>query len=181
MNLFEILLLSIALGVDCFMVSFAQGLFYKNDRLKTSLKLAVTMGLFQGLMPIVGYIGADYMKMMLRPYCKFIVFAVFMLLGMQFILESMRKNENKKISCLSIGCLISLGIATSIDALISGVSLNYTTSMLLNSCVTIGLVATIMSLLGFYLTNLFKNIQTKYLQLAGGLILVFLAIKIFYF
>ena len=167
--------------MDCFVASFAQGLFYKSDRIKTALKLAVTMGLFQGLMPIIGYIGAGYMKMFLRPYCKFIVFAVFMLLGMQFVLESMRKSENKKLCCLSIGCLISLGVATSIDALVSGVSLNYTTTLLSESCITIGLVAALMSATGFYLTNLFRNIQTKYLQLSGGLILIFLALKVYYF
>ena len=126
LNLFDILLLAVALGVDCFVVSFSQGLFYSVDRIKTALKLAITMGLFQGLMPIIGYVGADYMRVLLRPYSKLIVFIVFMLLGMQFILEAIKKGDEKKIQCLSIGCLISLGIATSIDALVSGVSLNYT-------------------------------------------------------
>ncbi len=181
MNLFDILLLAIALGVDCFVVSFSQGLFYSTDRIKTALKLAITMGLFQGLMPIIGYVGADYMRTLLRPYSKFIVFVVFMLLGMQFILEALRKGEEKKIQCLSIGCLISLGIATSIDALVSGVSLNYTSTSLSLACIVVGLVSFLMSLAGFYITNLFKKIKINYLQFIGGLILLFLAVKVFYF
>lgn len=181
MNLFDILLLAVALGVDCFVVSFSQGLFYCTDRIKTALKLAITMGLFQGLMPIIGYVGADYMKVLLRPYSKLIVFIVFMLLGMQFILEAMKKSEDKKIHCLSIGCLLSLGVATSIDALVSGVSLNYTLTTLPNACIIIGLVSFLMSLAGFYITNLFKKIKINYLQFAGGLILIFLAAKVFYF
>ena len=181
MSLIEIFLLAVALGVDCFVVSFSQGLFYKNNRLITAMQLAVVMGVFQGLMPIIGFVGAYYTKFLIEPYSKLVVFAVFMLLGMQFIFESVKKEEKQKIQCLSFGCLISLGIATSIDALVSGVSLNYTMTSLSKSCFIIGGVSFVMSLIGFYITSLFKNIKINYLQFLGGLILIFLGAKVLIF
>ena len=168
LSLIEIFLLAVALGVDCFVVSFSQGLFYKNNRLITAMQ-------------IIGFVGADYTKFLIEPYSKLVVFAVFMLLGMQFIFESVKKEEKQKIQCLSFGCLISLGIATSIDALVSGVSLNYTMTSLSKSCFIIGGVSFVMSLIGFYITSLFKNIKINYLQFLGGLILIFLGAKVLIF
>lgn len=180
MNSFEVLLLALALGVDCLVVSFSQGLIFRRDRLKTALKLAVTMGLFQGIMPVFGYIGADYVRMLLEPYSRWIVFVVFMLLGLQFVLESMSKTKSEEVKCIGVRCLIALGIATSVDALISGVTLNLTGAILIPSCITIGLTSLVMSFGGFGMTNAFRKLPAKYLQLAGGLILMFLAAKTFF-
>ena len=61
MSLIDIILLAIALGIDCLVVSFSQGLVFNVQRVKFSLVLALIMGIFQGCMPIIGYIGTDYM------------------------------------------------------------------------------------------------------------------------
>ena len=79
MDIADIILLAIALGIDCFVVSFSQGIIFKKKCKRNSLKLAVTMGLFQGLMPIVGYAATDKVYKFLVPYSKWIVFTLFLI------------------------------------------------------------------------------------------------------
>ncbi len=176
MNLIDILLLAIALGVDCLVVSFAQGLIFTQNRIKNSIALAVSMGGFQGTMPIIGYVGANYIHDFIAPYSKWLVFAIFFVLGLKFILEAFKEKE-EEICCIGIKCLISLGVATSIDALVAGASINLTSTPLASTAIIIGLVSFIMSLIGFWLGNFGKKFPSKFLEISGGMILIFLALK----
>ena len=177
MDIIDIIILAIALGIDCLIVSFSQGLIFRTQRRINSLKLAITMGLFQGLMPIIGYVATDKICKILIPYSKWIVFTLFFILGIHFILESFSTNKEEQIQCIGLKCLIALGIATSIDALISGVPIKLTDANLVLSCLLIGLVSFLMSLGGFWSGNIIKHIPSKYLQITGGLLLIGLAFK----
>lgn len=174
--LFDIILLSIALGIDCLVVSFSQGLIFTENRTVNSLKLACVMGLFQGLMPLVGYIGADKLYKYVLPFSHWIVFGIFLTLGLKFIFESFT-SEKPPVKCLDIKCLVSLGIATSIDALVSGASLRLTHTNLLLACIIIGVGSFLMSVTGFWSGNKLKSICSTCLEKAGGIILIALAIK----
>ncbi len=177
MDLADIILLSLALGVDCFIVSFSQGLIFKANRRLNSFKLACSMGLFQGLMPVIGYIAAVKVYDTILPYSRWIVFGIFFVLGLHFILESFNNSEQEQIQCIGLKCLLSLSVATSIDALISGVSIRLTDTDLVLSCLIIGVGSFLMSVAGFWIGNFIKQLPQKYLQTVGGLILVLLAIK----
>lgn len=176
MNLIEILFLAIALGIDCLVVSFSQGLIFKTDRMKNSLYLALSMGLFQGLMPIIGYVGTGRLYKLLVPYSKWIVFAIFFILGLKFVIEAFEVKKEEPL-CIELKCLIGLGVATSIDALVSGVTLKLTDSNLITACLIIGLISFIMSVAGFWGGNKIKNFPSKYLEITGGVILIILALK----
>lgn len=176
MNLAEIIVLAVALGIDCLVVSFSQGLIFKSKRVRNSAILALTMGLCQGIMPCFGYYGSEIVSKYIAPYSKWLVFAIFMFLGVKFIYEAFKEKE-EKICCLDFKCLIGMGIATSIDALASGVSLNLTKTPLLLSALIIGFMSFYMSLKGFWFGIFFKQLPSKYLEIFGGLVLVFLAIK----
>lgn len=176
MNFIDLILLGLALGVDCFVVSFSQGLIFKSEKVKNSFKLALTMGLFQGAMPVIGYIGTNSLYKYVVPYSKWIVFGIFLLLGLKFIVESFQPKE-KEVQCIGLKCLLGLGLATSIDALVSGASIRLTQTSLLISVMIIGIASFLMSIGGFYNGNFIKNIPSKYLEITGGLILVALAIK----
>lgn len=176
MNFIDLILLGLALGVDCFVVSFSQGLIFKSEKVKNSFKLALTMGLFQGVMPVIGYIGTNSLYKYVVPYSKWIVFGIFLLLGLKFIVESFQPKE-KDVQCIGLKCLLGLGLATSIDALVSGASIRLTQTSLLISVMIIGIASFLMSIGGFYSGNFIKNIPSKYLEITGGLILVALAIK----
>ncbi len=176
MHFIEILLLAIALGVDCLVVSFSQGLIFSHNRLKNSLALAFTMGLSQGLMACIGYLFTETVSKFIEPYGKWFVFIIFFGLGVKFIHEAFKKKE-EEICCIGLKCLIGMGFATSIDALASGVSLNLTHTPLIFSASVIALVSFIMSISGFWGGNLFKKLPSKYLEISGGIILILLAIK----
>ena len=179
MSLIDIILLAIALGIDCLVVSFSQGLVFNVQRVKFSLVLALIMGIFQGCMPIIGYIGTDYMYNVVVPFSKWIVFIIFLALGLKFIFEAFQVKE-EKMQCIDIKCLLGLGVATSIDALVSGASIRLTATSLLLSGIVIGIASFVMSLMGFWSGKLFKNIPSEYLEIAGGLILILLAVKSFF-
>lgn len=176
MTLIDLILLGLALGIDCFVVSFSQGLIFKSERTKNSFNLALTMGLFQGAMPIIGYIGTNSLYKYVVPYSKWIVFGIFLILGLKFIVESFQPKE-EEVQCIGLKCLLGLGLATSIDALVSGASIRLTQTSLLLSVLIIGVASFLMSVCGFWSGNFVKNIPSKYLEIGGGLILVALAIK----
>lgn len=176
MNLIDIILLGIALGIDCFVVSFSQGLIFNCNRVKNSLSLACIMGLFQGLMPVIGYVGTNSLSNILVPFSKWIVFGIFFILGVKFIVEAFKPKE-ESVQCIGLKCLIGLGIATSIDALVSGATIRLTGASLLLSCMIIGIASFVMSMAGFWSGNFVKNIPSKYLEIAGGIILILLAVK----
>lgn len=176
MSFLSILLLAIALGMDCLIVSFSQGLIYESNRIKNSLLLAVTMGFFQWLMPFFGYFGTSGIASLIQPYSKWIIFIIFLTLGLKFIIDSFEQKEQETL-CISLKCLISLGIATSIDALASGISIKLSGTSLLFSTSIIGLASFILSVIGFSLAVFFKKIPSKFLEIFGGIILLFLAVK----
>lgn len=177
MNLIDIILLAAALGIDCLIVSFSQGLIFNCNRRKNSLNLALTMGIFQGFMPVIGYIGTNSLYKLLVPFSKWIVFAIFFTLGVRFIIEIFQKKADEKIQCIGFKCLMSLGLATSIDALVSGASIKLTHTNLFLAAALIGMVSFIMSLTGFWSGSRVKHIPSKYLEAAGGIILILLAVK----
>lgn len=176
MSWIDIVLLAVALGVDCCIVSFSQGLIFKNNRLKNSLFLALTMGIFQGFMPCIGYTGAGVIHRYVAQFSSLLVFLIFLILGIKFIAEAFQPKENE-VRCIGFKCLIGMGIATSIDALVAGGSLNFSKTPLMEPAFVIGFASFILSILGFWSGNLVKNFPSKYLEISGGIILVILAIK----
>src|SRR5574344_999659 len=119
------------MGIDCLVVSFSQGLIFTSQKVKNSLLLALTMGLFQAVMPCIGYLGADSIKTYLAPFSKWIVFTIFLILGLKFIFEAINQQEKDEICCIGFKCLVAMGFATSIDALVAGGSLSFADTELL--------------------------------------------------
>jgi len=179
LSLTEIIFLAIALGIDCCVVSFSQGLIFSSNRVKNSLILALVMGFFQGGMSAIGYFFTNLISKYVEAFSHWIVFAIFMILGAKFIFEAFQKEKNEKenLHCFGLMCLFSLGVATSIDALAAGVSLNFCTTKVLIPALIIGFASFFMSLTGFWLGNLFKKLPSKYLEITGGIILCILAVK----
>ncbi len=176
MHLAELIFLSIALGMDCLVVSFSQGLIFTRNRTKNSFALAFTMGLAQSLMPCAGYFGAGVLSRYIEAYSEWLVFIIFLALGLKFIYEAFQQKEDA-ICCIDLKCLIGMGIATSIDAMAAGVSLKLTHSPFLLSVLLIGAFSFVMSLTGFWSGNFFKRLPSRYLEITGGVILIILGFK----
>ena len=177
MTIIEILILSVAMAIDALIVSFSFGLIMDRKRLFNSLLLATSFGFFQFLMPVLGWGLSSVVYDFLYKYSKFVVFVVFMMLGLKFFKDCFEKEEQAKITCLSVGCIIGLSFATSIDALAAGVSIKFKDMGILLPAVSIGVVTFVLSFISFWSTKFFKKLPKKIVGGLGALLLVYLAIK----
>ena len=176
MSYLEILILAIALSIDACIVSFTCALKFREAHSKNSFSLSVCTGLFQALMPILGYYFTNFVKVFIEPYSKIIVFLIFTYLGIKFILESNENKENKTVA-INIKTLFLIGVATSIDAFSAGISLSLFGNKIIKPAVLIGLITFINSNLGYFAGLKLKNFPSKFLEIFGGALLILLGIK----
>ena len=176
MSYFAILMLAIALSIDACVVSFSYGLKYDRERLKNALLLSSFTGVFQGVMPVIGYFFTNAIRVYIEPYSKIIVFLIFTYLGIKFILEAFEKCRKEE-PCIDLKCLLLIGVATSIDAFSAGITLSLYRNLILKPAMLIALVTFINSNLGFFAGTKLKTFPAKPLEISGGMILIFLGIK----
>lgn len=178
MNIIDILILAIALSIDACVVSFSNGLVFTQNKRANSLILAFSVGFFQFLMPIIGYFLAQSVSKYVEPYDHWVVFGIFILLGVKFIKDAFKEEKEKQMDCyLCLNYIFLVSIATSIDALGAGVYIAFTKMKILFPAIIIGVVTFINSLLGFWSGHLFKKFPTRNLEISGGMILILLAFK----
>lgn len=178
MSYLEIILLAIALSIDACIVSFSYGITFTEKRLKNSLSLAICTGLFQGIMPIIGYFLTSFVKSFIEPYASLIVFLIFSYLGIKIILEAFETNKQKPL-CIDLKCLLLVGIATSVDAFSAGITLALFGNNIFKPAILIALVTFSNSIIGFVLGGKLKHLPTKGLEIFAGLLLILLGIKAF--
>lgn len=178
MSGFEIIILSVALAIDAILVSFSYGLVLSQKRIYNSLKLSFAFGLFQFLMPVVGcYLSALFYSK-LEIFSKWIVFIVFMVLGLRFLKSAFeQKDDDLKTSCISLMCLFTLALATSIDAMGAGVSFKFLNVEPFAPSSVIGFITFMLSFFGFWTANIFKKLPSKPIEITGAALLIYLAVK----
>ena len=175
MNYIELLLISFALSMDAFSVSICKGITLKYKIKRNSFIISLSFSIFQMLMPIIGYYLGSKLNNYFLSFNHLIAFIILLIVGINMIKESYKK-EDINIG-LSIKELISLSIATSIDALAVGITFSLFKINLLLSILTIGIITFILCLIG---VNLGKYLNNKYEQKAeifGGIILILIALK----
>ncbi len=176
MTYLEIFLLALALSIDACIVSFSYGLSFRHNRVKNALLLASFTGIFQGIMPCLGYFMTSFVKNFIAPYASIIIFTIFVFLGLKFIKEAFDTDKEKQ-CCICLSCLFMIGIATSIDAFSAGISLSLYGNHILKPAILITIITFTNSLAGFKLGGKLKNLPTKGLEIFAGLILVGLGLK----
>ena len=176
MTLLTIILLAIALSIDACVVSFAHGLVLPDKRVRNSLLLALFTGVAQGVMPTIGYFSTQVVYKFIAPASKFLVFAIFLYLGIKFIQEAFEKDKEVPL-CLTFKCLFMIAIATSIDALAAGVSISLTKTPILIPACLIAITTFTFAFFGYWSGCCLKKFSTKYLEIFAGLILIALALK----
>lgn len=176
MSWVEILLLAFALSIDACVVSFSYGIKGVQHPIKSALSLATFTGVFQALMPFFGGVCTSCVRCYIEPYAKWIVFAIFLYLGINFIKESFENKDTSKDLTLTV--LFLIAIATSIDAFSAGISLCLKLDCIILPVLLIGLITFINSIIGFSIGRSFKHFSTKFLEILGGVILIALAIKV---
>lgn len=184
MNQLDIWFLALALAMDCFAVSIASGIIVKKHLGKMMIRMAFLFGLFQAAMPLIGWLGVSTFTSYLENIDHWIAFGLLAFLGGRMIRESFLPEEEKKIKPRKLKTQVVLAIATSIDALVVGISFACTgfsnIKMLVCPLLIIGFVSFVMSIIGILLGVKFGKPITKKLkpELLGGVILIFIGIKV---
>lgn len=184
MNLPESLVLAVALAMDCFSVSLAAALTVRRWLWRPMLLMAFSFGLFQALMPLVGWAVTAQFQRYIEAYDHWIAFGVLTCLGVNMIMDSRREEHERKLDFTRLSTILLLAVATSIDALAVGVSfvcMNILTlAELAMPVVVIGVVSSLFSLLAFGL-GIWGGQKVSgrlHPELLGGIILIGIGVKI---
>jgi putative Mn2+ efflux pump MntP len=181
LNNFEILVLAFGLSMDGFAVSIANGIIYPKLKFKNALIVAFIMGFFHFAMPIIGYYFSVIFESYLKVWDHWIALILLNYIGGKMIYESFQNKEQKKIDRNEIGItfLLLQALATSIDALVIGISLGFLKIAIYKASFIIGFVTFLMVMIGLKAGLLIGNRLGKKMELIGGLLLVFIGLRIF--
>ena len=184
MNQLDIWMLAIALAMDCFTVSIVSGVIVRRWLWGMILRLAFFFGLFQAMMPLIGWMATSHFSEQLEFIDHWIAFGLLAFIGGKMIRESFGPEEEQQFNPKNLHTQLLLAIATSIDALAVGISFACMGfrdfSQIAYPLFIIGLVSFMFSLFGYKLGVRFgKSIARKLKpELLGGIILIVIGIKI---
>ena len=178
----ESILLGVGLAMDAFSVSLANGLNEPNMKLKKMCGIAGVFALFQGLMPLLGWLCVHTILNIFEVFEDFIPWIALGLLsfiGIKMLIDGIKSKDEEQ-PALTIGALLLQGLATSIDALSVGFTIaEYDFPMALVSSVIIMLVTFIICMLGIFLGKKFGTRLAGKATIIGGIILILIGIEIF--
>lgn len=184
MNFGDILLLSIALAMDCFAVSIVSGVILRRAVWHIILWIAFLFGFFQAAMPLIGWIGISQFSHHIEAFDHWIAFGLLAYLGIRMMIDSGKSEEEQHFNPRRLSTQLVLAIATSIDALAVGISLAVTgyqsLSDLAGPLAAIGLGSFLFSVAGHLLGIRFgKDIRRRlHPELIGGIILLLIGFKV---
>ena len=185
MSLLDVILLAIALAMDCFAVSIVSGVIMRQIQWGTILRIAFLFGFFQAMMPLLGWLGFHYFASYIEAFDHWIAFGMLAFIGGKMIRDSFLPQEEHHFNPSNIFTQLSLAIATSIDALAIGISFAcmscyHTFSSMVLPLFIIFCASFLFAIVGHFLGIGFgKGISKKIKpELLGGIILILIGIKI---
>ena len=181
MDFFTVLILSIALAMDAFAVSVASGICLRIVTLRQTLRLAWHFGLFQGVMPVLGWSLGYSIRSFMETWAHWVAFGLLLFIGGRMIKESLQSEEKKDRCDPTKGFnLIMLSVATSIDALAVGLSLSLLHVDIWYPALVIGVTCFLFTAAGLHLGRLFTRSArlSKCAELLGGVVLVLIGLNI---
>ena len=181
MSLIELFVLAVGLSMDAFAVAICTGLTMSRATVKKALIVGMYFGIFQAGMPVIGYCVANLFAAKITAYDHWIAFALLGVLGGKMIWESFKKEEccgEQQEASLGPKKMLPLAIATSIDALAVGVSFAFLHVRIVPAVSLIGATTLAISMAGVKIGNAFGQRFKSTAELAGGVILVLIGVKI---
>lgn len=179
MSIIEIVLIGIGLAMDAFAVSICKGLAMRKMNYRQAIIIAGFFGVFQALMPALGYLLGTTFANKIAVIDHWIAFILLAAIGLNMIKESCEKEESEiEDEGLKFGNLIMLAIATSIDALAVGITFAFFDVSLVTSISIIGIITFIICIIGVKVGNVFGEKYKNKAEFAGGLILILMGTKI---
>lgn len=177
MGIIELFSIAIGLSMDAFAVSICKGLSMKKMSWKNALIVGLYFGGFQALMPLLGYLLGTRFESLISNVDHWVAFALLSFIGLHMIKESKEVNEECDPS-FDFKTMITLSIATSIDALVIGMTFAFLRVKIVPAISLIGVITFVLSVIGVKIGNTFGNKYKSKAELAGGVVLILIGIKI---
>ena len=165
--------------MDAFAVSIASGIAIKKLRIEHALTIAMWFGIFQAVMPLIGWLGGISLRDLLSGFDHWVVFGLLLFIGIKMIWEAfeidpIEKNSNP----LDIRILFTLSLATSLDALATGVSFALLGIPVVMPVIIIGVVTFLISFAGVWIGDKGGHFFGKKVEIIAGIILIAIGIKV---
>lgn len=178
MGLSELFILAVGLSMDAFAVAVCKGLSLKKINFANAAWVGLWFGAFQALMPLIGYILGTQFSDKIQAVDHWIAFILLGLIGANMLKEAFSKEEECTDSNLTPKAMLPLAVATSIDALAVGVTFAFLDVSIVPAVSFIGVITFVLSAIGVKVGNIFGVKYKSKAEIAGGVILIVLGIKI---
>lgn len=179
MGVFEVFLLAFGLAMDAFAVAMGVGTTGYGHCVRPALRLSFHFGFFQFMMPIVGWCTGIWVEKAVKDYDHWIAFGLLAYVGGHMIYESFRKDTVREPADPTLGFrMLTLSLATSIDAFAVGMSLAMLGVTIWYPSVVFGVVTGVLSLIGVYLGDRLRAVWGRRMELLGGVILISIGARI---
>ena len=178
MSIIEIVVLGIGLAMDAASVSMANGMIYSNLKKRDYALMPILFGIFQGLMPVLGYFAGSLFQEIITKYSGYVIFIILGFIGGKMIYDSFKREEEKKLSpSLTMSTLLLQALATSIDAFAVGVGFLAISVEIYSASAIIALTTAIVVVIAQIIGKVFGAIFEDKAQLLGGIILIAIGVK----
>ena len=174
--MFEVIVLAVALSMDAFAVSI--GLGSKGNTRGLGLKAGLFFGVFQGLMPFIGYLGGKGVLGWVNAYAHWIAFGLLAIIGAKMIYEGLQEGIEEDITVITNKIMLVLAVATSIDAMAAGFSLTLLEVNAYLACFIIGVTTFLFSWAGVLIGKNSGTWLESRAEIFGGTVLILMGIKI---
>lgn len=171
-------LIAIGLAMDAFAVSIAKGIVISRRRRRSAILLASFFGGFQMLMPAIGWLAGLSFETIIMGVDHWIAFGLLAFIGSKMIRDSTRKEKQQKEENLRLHSLLTLAVATSIDALMVGLSFAFLQASIIEPILVIGFITFMLSLTGFFFGCGLGRMFGNKVKIVGGLILIVIGLRI---
>ncbi len=179
MSLWELIVIAVGLSMDAFSVSVCKGLSVSKVEAKHVLSCGLFFGIFQALMPTIGYFIGSAFSSYVEKFDHWIAFILLLYIGLNMIKEAKQPDdEDKKDADFSFKTMLLLAIATSIDALTIGISFAFLNVDLFASVMSIGFTTFLISSVGVLLGHKIGEKFSNKAEILGGIVLIALGTKI---
>ncbi len=178
MEFVTVLIIAVSLAMDALAVSVATGTTYKNFPLIYTLRMALFFALFQAIMPLIGHFAGMTFQRYVVNFDHWIAFTLLAAIGCKMIHDAKKHTKEQHPNPTSLVVLITLSVATSIDALAVGVTLNLITDHILAAVSAIGVITFILSIIGCKAGQKIGHIFENKIEILAGVILIAIGAKI---
>jgi manganese efflux pump family protein len=182
MELITLILLSIGLSVDSFAVSVSSGVIISGITFRKATRIAFFLAIFQAVMPLIGWFIGKRIESLVESFDHWLAFGLLAIIGGKMILESLKphKDAARKSNPMELKVLLGMSLATSIDALVVGISFGFIQVDLWFASVIIGFTTFVFSMLGILFGKKIGGRFGEKMEIIGGIVLILIGLKILF-